>query len=79
MTKAITRTKQYVGSAQPMTLFLLLLICGNVCFAGQQVSGDRGFRRHHEGHLPAAAAVDGAADPPRPAARTAQDSPRSRR
>ena len=48
-------------------------------FAGQQVAGDRGFRRHDEGHLPAAAAVDGAEDPPRPAARPAQDSPRSRR
>ena len=48
-------------------------------FAGQQVSGDRGFRRHDEGHLPEAAAVDGAEDPPRPAAGPAQNCTRSRR
>ena len=50
-----------------------------ICFVGQQVPGHRGRRRHHEGHIPAAAAVDGAADPPRPAAGAAQDRTRSRR
>ena len=46
---------------------------------GERVAGDGGRRGDHEGHFQAAAAVDGAADPPSAAAGAAQDGPRSRR